>query len=160
MADNDKRKIVVIAPEKSSVHLSEEILFYLLMQVPEGRLTRREDMEAYLADCFHVHHVWIERTAFSARIISQPGYLDKILDCIPRHREVSTGGYILHPLDQVEKLQKEGFEILPPTRKGYSPRVKDFKKYLFDFSKEMKVDTDVLSDINTNGLQRYLPDMG
>lgn len=44
---NQKIKII---PEASHIHLSEEVFSYLLMQVPAGRLTRYQDMEAYLVN--------------------------------------------------------------------------------------------------------------
>lgn len=121
MLSSNNKHAVLLIPEKSNIHLSEEVMLYLLMQVPKGRLTRQEDMEAYLAARYGVHHIWIDRTPYMARIMLNPEYIHRILDHVPMHREVSANGYLSDPINQAEKLQDEGFEILLPTRPGYSP---------------------------------------
>ena len=152
---NGRERTIHYIPEKSHVVLSEEVIYYLLMQVPEGRLTRRQDMEEYLAACFGVHHVRIDHTAYLARGAFDPDYIYGILDHVPMHREVSAQGYLSDPIIQSEKLQKEGFEILQPARAGYSPRVKNHKKYLFDFKMELQINRSILLDIHRNGLRDY-----
>ncbi len=152
---NDRERTIHYIPEKSHVILSEEVIYYLLMQVPAGRLTNRQDMEEYLAVSFGVHHVRIDHTAWMVRAALDPAYIHGILDHVPMHREVSTQGYLSDPIIQSEKLQKEGFEILQPAKKGYSPKVKDHKKYLFDFKRELQISKEALLDIHRNGLRNY-----
>ena len=117
-------------PEGSSVNLSEEVLYYLLMQVPYGRLTRRDDMAAFLAKLFHVHHVEIVTTHLHRCMV--PDYITKIIDFVPRYREISTRGH-LHGDPSSIQLAKEGHEIVPHKRAGYASVIKNYKKYLFDF---------------------------
>lgn len=141
-------------PEGSSVDLSEEVLYYLLMQVPYGRLTRRDDMTAFLAKLFHVHHIEIVHTHLHRFI--DPDYIEKIIDFIPRHREIGTRGHLQGAPDSTQLVQ-EGHEIVPDKRKGYSPTVKDYKKYLFDFSTEATIHIEDLLKINREGLFDYFP---
>lgn len=146
---------IKIIPEASHIHLSEEVFSYLLMQVPAGRLTRYKDMEAYLAKRFSVHHIQMENLPFMSRVAFSPEYIYKVLDNVPRHREVSARGYLIDVCDQAEKLSSEGMEILPPARSGYNARVKDYKKYLFDFEKETNVELDTLMEVHKNGLSAF-----
>ena len=49
-----------------------------------------------------------------------------------------------------------GFAVLEPVRSGYSPRVKDYQKYLFDFEKETDIPMQVLTQVNEKGLTGFL----
>jgi len=151
------KNITKIIPEASHIHLSEEVFSYLLMQVPSGRLTRYQDMEAYLAKRFSVHHIQMENLPFMSRVAFSPEYIYKVLDYVPRHREVSARGYLIDVCDQAQKLSSEGLEIIPPVRDGYNARVKDYKQYLFDFEKETNIDLETLKAVHENGLSAFFP---
>lgn len=141
-------------PEGSSVNLSKEVIYYLLMQVPYGRLTRRDDMTAFLAKLFRVHHVEIVATHLHRCM--DPNYITKIIDFVPRHREIGTRGHLQGDPNS-NRLAKEGHEIVPYKRKGYAPVIKNYKKYLFDFSTEANIRIEDLEKINREGLSDYFP---
>ena len=145
-------------PEGSSVTLSEEVYRYMLIQVPEGRITRWEDIEAYLARKFGVHHIKeFDRSVMTQRMFANGDaeYLSRVFDQTPEHREVSSIGYISETSEKVEKLMAEG---LPSERKGKDKKlaVKDYKKYLFDFDNETNIDIETLKKIDREGLYEYL----
>lgn len=146
-------QITELQPQGASKTLSIEVQYYMLLQVPSGRLARDKDIRAYLAKKFGVNFVEYE-TPYHRYV--QPGYMYRILDHIPLHRLVSTNGYISDPNRQAEHLQKEDFEILP-TKGNYSPRVKDYKDFLFNFDKETDIDVAVLQKVNEEGLFDFLP---
>jgi len=125
----------------------------MLLQVPSGRLARDKDIRAFLTKKFDVNFVEFE-TPYHRYVL--PGYIYQILDHIPLHRLVSTNGYVNDPIQQVERLQEEGFEILP-AKGNYAPRVKDYKKFMFDFEKETDIDVSILQKVNEEGLHHFLP---
>lgn len=59
---------------------------------------------------------------------------------------VTSYGYT-EPLKR-DALISEGFVIEEPAIKNRGPRVKDYKKYLFDFEKETDISLDYLKKIN------------
>lgn len=156
-SDKSQPKVITI-PEGSNVALSQEVYYFMLMQVPFGRITRYSDIEAYLARKFGVHHVHeFDTTAMGRRNLNAPEfkYIEKIIDNAPEHREVSPVGYLEHGDDQAKKLKVEGHEIV---QKGAKKKdaVKDYKKYLFNFDKETDIDLETLKKIDQEGLFDYL----
>ena len=79
-----------------------------------------------------------------------------IVERVPKHRIVSTLGYVSDGMC-IEKLQAEGFTILP-AKGNRTERVLDYKKYLFDFKKASTVNKAVLDQIQREGLHAFLPD--
>lgn len=138
--------------------ISREVLNLLLMQVHQGRLTRRSDIEQYLANRFCVHHVIFDLSTnlYIRHVACLNDYIYAVLDQVPMHREVTARGYIVHSPDQVKLLEAEGFTVLEPIRPGYSPRVKEYQKFLFDFEKETDIPMQVLTQVNEKGLAGFL----
>ncbi len=127
-------------PEKPCLRLSEIVYFYVLTFVPNGRLTRAEDIEKYLEKKFDVPRVEFERP-----INLDVNYWIKFIDNVPMHRVVSAYGYT-HST-KVEQLASEGFEF-EEKNNNRGPKVKDYKKYLFNFEKETNISLDTLKKIN------------
>ncbi|MBQ3135844.1 MAG: hypothetical protein IJB74_00030 [Clostridia bacterium] len=150
---SSERKVQYIEAQKSSLTLYEDVKYYLIMHVPAGRLVRDKEIQKFLCSKFGVEDIRFEQPLH--RIIIK-GYLCRILDNVPLHREVSSGGYLLK--DYHEKpLKNEGFET--EIIKGrYMPRVKSFKSYLFDFEKETDIKAEDLKRINSEGLFDVLPE--
>lgn len=65
-----------------------------------------------------------------------------------RYKEVSSVGNTVW--DAKDKLEAEGFELSKSTK--YLYKVKDFKKYLFDFDKETNVSAEDFERIDREGL--------
>lgn len=155
--DNQKR-VVTIIPAGTGIELSQEVYYYMLMQVPFGKLTQRKDIEEYLAKKFNVQHIYkFNRAPMNMRNLNDINqkYIIKIIDTVPFHREVSSGGYLEHEDSQIQKLLAEGHVIITkgPHKKS---AVKDFKMFLFDFNKETDIDIDTLRRIDQEGLSNYL----
>ena len=127
-------------PAKSCIKLSEIVYFYVLSFVPEGRLTRLEDIEKFFEKKFDVHHVDLERP-----INFDWDYWLKFIDNVPMHRVVSVYGYT--DSTKVEKHIGEGF-VIEHKILNRGPKVKDYKKYLFNFDKETKITVDMLKKVN------------
>lgn len=127
-------------PEKPCLRLSEIIYFYVLTFVPKGRLTRAEDIEKYLEKKFDIPRVEFERP-----INLDINYWIKFIDNVPMHRVVTAYGYT--DSTKVEQLALEGFEF-EEKNDNRSPKVKDYKKFLFNFDKETNISLDTLKKIN------------
>ena len=155
---DDQKKVVTPIPAGTSIELSQEVYYYMLMQVPFGKLTHWKDIEEYLARKFNVQHISrFDNFPMNVRNLSSidQNYIIKIIDTVPRHREISLGGYLEHGDSQEKKLRAEGHVIV--TKGPYKKKaVKDFKKSLFDFEKETNVSVETLEKINQNGLFEYL----
>ena len=144
--------------EKSNVSLSQEVYYFMLMQVPFGKITRFNDIEEYLAKKYGVHHIHeFKTTDLIFRNLSNPDsrYIERIIAHVPMHREVSAIGYIEHGSEQVRKLECEGHEIIQKGAKKTNA-VKDYKKHLFDFDRETSISLDTLKKIDKEGLFDYL----
>ena len=137
----EKEQYVVEIPAKSGLKLSEVVYFYLVYLVPKGRLTRYDDIVKYLEKKFNVF-----RVEFCRPFNFDWNYWCKFIDYVPLHRVVTSYGYI-EPLKR-NKLIEEGFVIEEPSVKNRGPKVKDYKKYLFDFEKETDISLDFLKQIN------------
>ena len=71
-----------------------------------------------------------------------PAEWDILLKYVPRHREVSSSGMLLHTY-QAEKLREEGHRIVPYSRRNDSPKVENARNFWFDFDKEANVDPNI-----------------
>ena len=123
-------------PAKEVKVLSYEIYLNLLRLVPEGRITRREDIEKFVAKKLGVEFVSFEVTDNSLYKKHT-----ELAGKIPYWRKVSKQGWLEETLDcsryvQEEKLKEEGFEIVKCGPQLRSLRIVDYKKFLFDFEKE------------------------
>lgn len=155
---NTHQKVITLIPAGTSIELSQEVYYYMLMQVPFGKLTHWRDIEAFLARKFNVQHISrFDSLPMNIRHLGDidHNYIIKIIDTVPRHREISLGGYLEHGDSQEKELRAEGHVIV--TKGPYKKKaVKDFKKSLFDFDKETNISIETLEKINQNGLFEYL----
>lgn len=94
------------------------------MQVPFGKLTHWRDIEAFLARKFNVQHISrFDSLPMNVRNLSSidQNYIIKIIDTVPRHREISLGGYLEHGDSQGKELRAEDHAIVtkgPYKKKG------------------------------------------
>ena len=126
----------------------------MLMQVPHGRLTRDCDIREFLNGLYGV--TWIDFDILPT-LRTLPGYseyMERIVEKVPKHRLVSTQGYVSDGMC-IEKLQAEGFTILP-AKGNRTERVLDYKKYLFNFKGTPTVIKAVLDQIQEEGLSAFL----
>lgn len=155
---NTHQKVITLIPAGTSIELSQEVYYYMLMQVPFRKLTHWRDIEAFLARKFNVQHISrFDSLPMNVRNLSSidQNYIIKIIDTVPRHREISLGGYLEHGDSQEKELRAEGHGIV--TKGPYKKKaVKDFKKSLFDFDRETNISIETLERINQNGLFEYL----
>ena len=63
-------KITTIPAEKE-IRLSQEIYYYMLMQVPQGRLTRDCDIREYLNELYEASYIDFD---ILATLRTMPGY--------------------------------------------------------------------------------------
>ncbi len=108
--------------------------------IPRGKLTRKEDIEKFVAKKLGVEFIQFET---SSTIIEWKN-LAHGEDEIPFWREVSVQGWLedgeCGRIKQEKKLIEEGFDVVPCGPNNRSRRIIDYKKYLFDFEKELTVD--------------------
>lgn len=129
--------------------VSYVIYINLIRQIPEGRLTRSEDIAAYVAKKMGVSSVEFEITQ---KIIVWKN-LPNLREHIPYWREVSKLGRLQDTLHcskalQEVMLKKEGHTISRCKGNGISLKVENYKDYLFDFDKELKVSFDRLKSMD------------
>ncbi|MBP5466220.1 MAG: hypothetical protein J6Y43_01480 [Clostridia bacterium] len=139
----DKTNVVVYKPTKPIRKISEAVYYYLLSLVPKGRLVTWDGLRDFVSKKLGVN---IE---FETRLedqLSNIGFFSKMKD--NRYKEVSSVGNT--GWDAKDKLEAEGFELYKSTK--YLYKVKDFKKYLFDFEKETNVSAEDLERIDREGL--------
>jgi len=135
--------------QKEIVVVSYAVYINLIRQVPQGRLTRREDIEAYVAKQLNAKYIDFQ---IKNKIIvwkNLPGFRETI----PYWREVSKIGYLQDTLNcskirQEYMLQQEGYKILPCGARKASLKVENYENYLFDFEKELKIDFDRLKSMD------------
>lgn len=131
--------------QKEIVGVSYAVYINLIRQVPEGRLTRREDIEAYVAKQLNAKYIEFQ---IKNKIIvwkNLPGFSERI----PYWREVSKIGYLqdtgnCSKIRQEYMLQQEGHNIVPCGAKKASLKVENYENYLFDFEKELRIDFETL----------------
>lgn len=145
---------ITMIPAGKEIRLSQEIYYYMLMQVPQGRLTRDCDIREYLNELYGVVCIDFDILATLRTLPGYSEYMARIVEKVPKHRLVSTLGYVSDGMC-IEKLQAEGFKILPP-KGDRGERVLNYKKYLFDFKKASTVNKAVLDQIQREGLRAFL----
>ena len=141
-------------PAGKEIRLSQEIYYYMLMQVPQGQLTRDYDIREYLNELYGAACIDFDILATLRTLPGYSEYMARIVEKVPKHRLVSTLGYVSDDMC-IEKLQAEGFTILP-AKGNREERVLDYKKYLFDFKKASTVNKTVLDQIQREGLRAFL----
>ena len=109
-------KITMISAGKE-IRLSQEIYYYMLIQVPQGRLTRNCDIREYLNELYGASYIDFDILATLRTMPGYHEYMTRIVERVPKHRLVSTQGYVSDGLC-IEKLQAEGFTILPAKGTG------------------------------------------
>ena len=135
-------KKVLFKPAGSSVKLSDSVLCYLSAMLPKGRLAIESKVWEFLAELYGVHHIDFDHDLFD-----QYKNIDICLEFNKRYKFISDKGRVdkIH----VDTLREEGFEFEPATK--YMVKVKDYKNYLFDFSKEADIDVEFIKRINKLG---------
>ena len=116
-----------IIPVKPSLGISIQEYTELVCQVPAGRITRDEDIEAFLAKKYAVERVKIEFEPL-------PG--NPFWDGIPWWRVVSCRGMLYDQLfhsrdEQKSMLEKDGLTVVPCGAYGRSLKVDNYKSLLF-----------------------------
>lgn len=137
---NTKKCTIETIPAQPCLRLSEIVYFYLLTFVPKGRLTRREDIEKFLQKKFDIPRIEFERP-----INLDMEYWIKFIDNVPMHRVVSSYGYI--ESGDTKKLISEGFELEQKIA-NRNPKIKDYKRLLFNFDKETNISLETLKKID------------
>ena len=145
---------ITMMPAGKEIRLSQEIYYYMLMQVPQGQLTRDCDIRKYLNELYGAACIDFDILATLRTLPGYSEYMAHIVEKIPKHRLVSTLGYVSDGMC-IEKLQAEGFTILP-AKGNREERVLDYKKYLFNFKKASTVNKVVLDQIQREGLRAFL----
>ncbi len=145
---------ITMIPAGKEIRLSQEIYYYMLMQVPRGRLTRDCDIREYLNELYGVSYIDFDILATLRTMPGYHEYMTRIIESVPKHRIVSTLGYVSDGLC-IEKLQTEGFTILP-AKGNRVERVFDYKKYLFNFKETSTANKAVLDQIQEEGLSAFL----
>lgn len=120
---------VIHVPASPHITVSMDEYVALLMKIPEGKITRFDDILNYFKQKYNIR----------AEIDLRPAmYKDN--KPIPYWRIVSTRGmlsdyghYFSKEL-QAKYLEEEGFEIIAVGPNKRSLQVKDYRQYLFDFS--------------------------
>ena len=102
-------KITTI-PAGKEIRLSQEIYYYMLMQVPQGRLTRDCDIREYLNELYGTSYIDFDILATLRTMPGYHEYMTRIVERVPKHRLVSTQGYVSDGLC-IEKLQAEGLIV-------------------------------------------------
>lgn len=133
---------VLYKPAGSSEKLSESVLCYLSAMLPKGRLAIESQVWDFLANLYGVHHIDFEEDSWD-----KLKNIDISLKLNKRYKFISDKGRV-NKVDR-EALSKEGFEFEPATE--HMVKVKDYKKYLFDFSKETDIDVEFIKRINKLG---------
>jgi hypothetical protein len=141
---------VTYIPANPGIELSETVLFYMLSLVPEGKLTRDEDIENYLAKKLNTHRVIFKRDlVFNNDFIKENLSHRDTYFRVPQHRKVSSRGLV--DKRYAEDLEREGFLLVESKVSRYSMRVINYKDALFNYE-EANIDMDVIRKVNEIGL--------
>lgn len=77
-------KITMISAGKE-IRLSQEIYYYMLMQVPQGRLTRDCDIREYLNELYGASYIDFDILATLRTMPGYHEYMTRIVDRAPNH---------------------------------------------------------------------------
>ena len=114
-------------PAKPSFKVSMQEYVSYLCQVPSGRITRNEEIEAFLIKKYNAERVEIEHSPLSG---------NPLWEGIPWWRLVSSRGMlfdqIFHSRDeQKQMLENDGLKIVSCGANGKSLKVEDYRDLLF-----------------------------
>ncbi len=135
---------MVIIPAKPATYVPVEQFLAVICSVPEGKLTRWEDIETYLKRIHNAQRIELEANSRWPERVSGKD--------VPYWRIVGSYGYVMDDSrrltreQSMERLQKEGHIIEACGRGNMSRRVKDFKTHLYDLSQipaETVINTDI-----------------
>lgn len=132
---NDTR--IEVIPAAKFKYVSSDEFYEVLSMVPAGKITRYEDIIEYLKRRHKVSRVEINYTI---------NLLTPIDRGVPLWRLVSTRGFVqgdhfyMGREKCAEKLEEEGFNVIPGGIRGESLKVENYREYLFDFNKETYAD--------------------
>ncbi len=134
-------------PAKKIVNVSDVVRINLLLSIPRGRLTRNEDMEAYVAKQLGVELIHFESNC----LIDMWKFENKLSEIIPHWRTVSVQGWLTESTEcsrdrQETKLREEDFYPKKCGPNNRSLRIENYKDYLFDFEKELSIEYSALED--------------
>ena len=126
--ENNKMTVTHI-PAKPSKTVSVELYLKLLCCVPAGKVTRYDDIISFLQKLYQIDIVKLDYDPHAYM------YYD---ESIPYWRELSTRGQledkaVMTHEKQQQKLEEEGFSIIPCGAYKRSLKVENYKDYLFDF---------------------------
>ena len=138
----DKEMKIIHIPAKKGRVLFDVVKYYLLALVPEKRLVREDDLLEFISRKLKTN--WVEFKRNAQDFVLNFEYFEG-KDC--SYKLVTSVGNVSNIY--IEKLQQEGFELLPSTK--YMKKVKDYKKYLYDFDLESNVGAELIELINTRG---------
>lgn len=114
-------------PAKPSLIIPMKEYLDTICQVPEGRITRNEEIEAFLAKKHSVERVTIEYTTM---------LLNPLWEGIPWWRVVSSRGMLYNQLlhsreEQKLMLEKDGLRVVPCGAYGRSLKVENYKELIY-----------------------------
>lgn len=126
---SDNKKCVVYIPAVPAVHVPMQEYIDLILMVPAGKITRREDIEKYLAKKHNAQRIEIDM---------HPLFSNPFWEGIPIWREVSTRGMLRDTRHmsrdrQRELLEADGLKIVPCGANKASLKVDGYKNLLYDF---------------------------
>ena len=114
-------------PAKPSFKIPMDEYIDVICQIPAGRITRSEEIEAFLAQ---------KHSAERVEIVFAPLYDNPLWEGIPWWRVVSRRGMLgdqkFHDRNEQKKLlEKDGLTIVPCGAHGKSLKVDNYKELLF-----------------------------
>jgi len=126
---SDNMKCVTYTPAIPAVRMPMQEYIDLLCMIPKGKITRRKDIERYLAGKYHAERIEIDM---------HPLYDNPLWEGIPIWREVSTRGMLSDTRRMSREMQKElleadGLTIVPCGTNQASLKVEGYKELLYDF---------------------------
>lgn len=139
----EKKKEVIYIPAKKGRILNDSVKYYMLALVPKKRLVKEDDLLEFLARKLKVEWVNFKR---DTQDYCQNWEFFEGKDC--SYKLVSSVGNVSNVYK--EKLLSEGFELTPSTKSLC--KIKDFKKYLFDYDLETNVDSSLIEFVNKRGI--------
>lgn len=122
---------ITLLPLLYNGEVPPQMYIQLLMMVPDGKITRWEDMRGFLSSVYGIK-IYTEPNARFPRIDSDGSD-------IPYWKIVSQNGVLIDDMRcsremQKEKLQNAGIPVVQRGKMVGSYKVDNFKDYLFDFT--------------------------
>ena len=139
----NKETEVIYIPAKLGRVLNDSVKYYMLAIVPKKRLVKEADLLEFLARKLKVEWINFKR---DTQDYCQNWEFFEGKDC--SYKLVSSVGNVSNV--HKEKLLSEGFELTPSTKSLC--KIKDFKKYLFDYDIETNVDASLIEFVNKRGI--------